>query len=139
VAGYGNPCPCGGHGCLETIASARAVADRYARRTGRVLPAAEVAELVRRGDPDAAEVWAQAVAALADVVAGCVAVFDPAAVVLGGGLARSGDLLLAPLRAALRERVTLGPPPPVAVAALGDRAALVGAGLLAARAAGRRP
>jgi glucokinase len=137
VAGHASPCPCGGRGCLETVASARAVADRYARRTGTKLPgAAEVADLVRQGNPAAAEVWAEAVAALADVLAGCVATFDPAAVVLGGGLAKSGDLLLAPLRAALQEQVTLGPPPPVTVAALGDRAALVGAGLLAGRAAG---
>lgn len=137
VAGHVAPCPCGGHGCLETIASARAVADRYARRTGNQLPgAAKVADLVRRGDPHAAEVWAEAVAALADVLAGCIAMFDPAAVVLGGGLAKSGDLLLTPLRAALQEQVTLGPPPPVTAAALGDRAALVGAGLLASRAAG---
>jgi glucokinase len=138
VAGHGQPCPCGGHGCLETIASARAVADGYARRTGNRLPgAAEVADLVRRGDRAAAEVWAEAVAALADVIAGCVAVFDPAAVVLGGGLAKSGDLLLTPLRAALQEQATLGPPPPVTAAALGDRAALAGAGLLAWRAARR--
>jgi len=136
VAGHAAPCPCGGHGCLETVASARAVADRYGRRAGRVRPgAAEVADLVRHGDPDAAGVWAEAVAALAEVLAGCAAAFDPAAVVLGGGLAKSGDLLLTPLRAALAARSTLGPPPPVTVAALGDRAALIGAGLLASRAA----
>jgi glucokinase len=108
------------------------------------LSAAQVAELVKRGDPDAVAVWSDAVEGLAEVLAGCVAIVDPAALVIGGGLAKSGEQLLAPLRSAVAERLTLGPPPPVAVAALGDRAALVGAGLLArqafedARGAGRR-
>ena len=95
------------------------------------MTAAEVADLVEQGDPDAVAVWTEAVEALAEVLAGCVAMVDPAAIVVGGGLARSGELLLAPLRAALAARVAFGPPPPVTAAALGDRAALVGAGLLA--------
>jgi glucokinase len=135
VAGHADPCGCGGHGCLETVASARAIAARYARRTGAVPPvsAAEVARLVRLHDPDAVTVWAEAVDALSEVLAGCVTALDPGSVVLGGGLALSGELLLAPLRSALASRVTLGPPPPVTVTALGDNAALVGAGLLAKR------
>jgi glucokinase len=140
VAGHDDPCACGGLGCLETVASARAVAARYARRTVRdrrrgPLTAAEVTSLVERQDPDAVAVWTEAVSALADVLAGTVSTLDPAAVVLGGGLAKSGELLLAPLRAALAQRVTLGPPPLVTVASLGDNAALVGAGLLARQAA----
>jgi glucokinase len=136
VAGQADPCGCGGHGCLETVASARAIAARYERRAGRSpVSAAEVASLVERGDPDAGAVWAEAVEALAQALAGCVAVLDPAAVVLGGGLAKSGELLLAPLRAALGGRVTLGPAPLVTGAALGDRAGLIGAGLLARQAA----
>jgi glucokinase len=166
VRGHDDPCSCGGVGCLEAVASARAVAVRYGRRAasrpgagprqgagpgqgaGRAaavpLSAAQVAELVKRGDPDAVAVWSDAVEGLAEVLAGCVAIFDPAALVIGGGLAKSGEQLLAPLRSAIAERLTLGAPPPVAVAALGDRAALVGAGLLArqafedARGAGRR-
>lgn len=144
VCGHDDPCPCGAAGCLETVASARSIAARYARRLGRgpgadasAAPtaaqptAALVADLVQRGDADAVAVWADAVEALAEVLAGCVAMVDPAAIVIGGGLARSGELLLAPLGKALKARLAFGPPPPVTVAALGDRAALVGAGLLA--------
>jgi glucokinase len=136
VAGHADACGCGGRGCLETVASARAIAARYARRAGAApVSAVEVAKLVKLHDPDAVAVWAEAVDALAEVLAGCVTALDPGALVLGGGLALSGELLLAPLRSALEPRVTLGPPPPVAVAALGDNAALVGAGLLAKSAA----
>jgi glucokinase len=135
VHGYTDPCPCGGNGCLETVASARSIAARYARRGGGGgLTAAQVADEVKSGNPDAIAVWTQAIEALAEVLAGCVAMLDPGAVVLGGGLAKSGPQLLVPLRAALAARVTLGPPPPVTITELGDRAALVGAGLLAERA-----
>jgi glucokinase len=137
VAGHADPCGCGGHGCLETVASARAIGARYTWRAGAAAPvsAVEVAKLVKLHDPDAVAVWTEAVDALSEVLAGCVTALDPGALVLGGGLALSGELLLAPLRSALESRATLGPPPPVAVAALGDNAALVGAGLLAKRAA----
>jgi glucokinase len=150
VRGHHDPCSCGGVGCLETVASARAVAARYGRRApsrlgvgpgpgagaAAVVPlgAAQVAELVERGDPDAVAVWNDAVEGLAEVLAGCVAIVDPAALVIGGGLAKSGEQLLGPLRSGLQERLTLGAPPPVALAGLGDRAALVGAALLARRA-----
>ena len=131
VAGHDEPCPCGGRGCLETVASARAVAARYLRRTGRALSAADVAGQARRADPDAVAVWDEATLALADVLAGCAGLLDPAAIVIGGGLAESGGQLLDPLRAALAARLHLGDPPLVTRAALGDRAALIGAGLLA--------
>lgn len=131
VAGQDEPCPCGGRGCLETVASARAIAVRYQRRTGRTLSAADVADRARLADPDAVAVWDEAVLALAEVLAGCTGLLDPAALVIGGGLAESGDQLLVPLRAALLPRLYLGEPL-VTGAALGDRAALIGAGLLAA-------
>jgi glucokinase len=144
VRGHHDPCLCGGAGCLETIASARAIAARYGQRAASrpgagpaaamVLSAAQVAELVKRGDPDATAVWTDAVDGLAEVLARYVAIVDPAALVIGGGLAQSGEQLLAPLRIALQQRLTLDRPPPVTVGALGDRAALVGAGLLARQA-----
>jgi ABC-type tungstate transport system substrate-binding protein len=63
----GEPCGCGGRGCVETVASAAAIARRYAARTGRpVAGAAAVAARVRKGDPDAVAVWEEAVGALAE-------------------------------------------------------------------------
>ena len=45
--GHGEPCACGGSGCLEAIASAAAIARRYAARTGR--PVAQPAVVGPRG------------------------------------------------------------------------------------------
>jgi len=52
-------------------------------------------------------------------------------VLLGGGLAESGETLLAPLRADLDSRLTFQRRPRLAKAALGDRAGCLGAACLA--------
>ncbi|MGW7056092.1 ROK family protein [Streptomyces sp. NPDC054887] len=133
----GEPCTCGARGCLETIASAAAVAAGYIARSGRrVEGAAEVASLVAQGDADARAVWDRAVEALATVLATATTLFAPEIIVLGGGLAEAGGLLLDPLRASLAQRLTFQRPPKLAVAALGDMAGCLGAGLAAWQAVG---
>ncbi|MEU6351912.1 ROK family protein [Streptomyces sp. NPDC047072] len=132
--GADGPCGCGGRGCVETVAAARALSARYSALTGRTTDAAHVAEAVRAGDPAATGVWDTAVEALASAFGTAALLLDPAAVVIGGGVAAAGDLLLTPLRAALARHVPFGPLPPLLPAELGDRAALYGAALLAAEA-----
>lgn len=128
-AGHGRPCVCGRTGCLEAIASAAAISRAYAEQTGQPATAAEVAARVGRGDLAATRIWQEAVEALATTLAPCVTLLAPDAVVIGGGLAGAGDLLLRPLRRALERRT------PVEVdvrpAALGTHAGCTGAGLLA--------
>lgn len=134
----GEPCGCGGRGCLETVASGAALARRYAARAGRpVAGAAGVAERVRAGDPHAEAVWADAVAALAQGLAAAVALLGSRLVVVGGGLASAGDLLLRPLTETLLARLSPGSTqvPRLVLAALGDRAGCLGAALLARGAA----
>ncbi|MFC1406530.1 MULTISPECIES: ROK family protein [Streptacidiphilus] len=129
----GELCGCGGLGCLETVASASGVAAGYVRAGGAPgSTAAQVAAAVRAGDPVAGKVWAQAVIALADALATCVTVLAPQAVAVGGGLAQAGELLLAPLREALSERLKpFQPSPSIVAAELGSRAGCLGAGLMA--------
>ncbi|TQF01442.1 ROK family protein [Kitasatospora acidiphila] len=128
----GEPCPCGGRGCLETVASAAAIARRYARRTGT--PAVSAKEVSRRaadGDTEAAAVWQEAVEALADGLSAAITLLDPERVVIGGGLALAGAPYFDALRAALAERLTFQASPPVVPAALGHQAGCLGAALLA--------
>jgi ABC-type tungstate transport system substrate-binding protein len=133
----GEPCGCGGRGCVETVASAAAIARRYAARTGRpVAGAAAVAARVRKGDPDAVAVWEEAVGALAEGLAAAVTLLAPRLVVVGGGLAGAGELLLRPLAELLRLRLSprSARMPRLVGAALGDQAGCLGAALLARRA-----
>lgn len=131
--GHREPCACGGTGCLETIASASAIARRYTARTGRpVRGAAEVAKAVQDGDSDARVVWEEAVDALALALSWSASVLAPEAVVLGGGLSTAGDLLCTPLAERLAARLTFQRVPKLVRAELGSRAGCQGAALLAA-------
>ena len=136
----GEPCGCGGRGCLERVASAAGIARRYSARTGtEVAGAADVAGRVRAGDPVARAVWDEAVAALVAVLHTSVTLLGPEVVVVGGGLAEAEDLLLGPLEAQLDKRLTFQRQPRMVRAALGDQAGCLGAALLAWRSAGDPP
>ncbi|WP_344440900.1 ROK family protein [Kitasatospora nipponensis] len=126
----GAPCGCGARGCLETVASAAAVAGAFTARSGRSVDGADqVAALLALGDPNAEAVWRRATEALADALAIATTLLAPELIVLGGGLAEAGELLLTPVRAALAERLTFQRQPAVVRAALGDEAGCLGAGL----------
>ena len=131
ATGGGQQCVCGATGCLEAVASAAAIVRRYRDRTGRdVQGAGDVARLAEHGDPDATLVWSDAMDALATAVAWLAAVVAPEIVVIGGGLAESGDAVLEPLRRRTEARLTYQRRPRIVRAALGDRAGCLGAGLL---------
>lgn len=127
----GPPCPCGGVGCLEVIASAAAVGREYASRTGRSADAEEVARLVVLEDPVAVAVWDRAVSALARAVVATVTLTGIELVLVGGGLAQSGETLLAPLRAEIEALRTFQRPVRLVAPALADWAGCLGAACLA--------
>lgn len=142
--GHDEPCACGGRGCLEAIASAAAICRRFTARTARtgrtgrtaragrpVAGTADVAELVRRGDGDAAAVWDEAVGGLAVAVAAYVTLLAPEVVVIGGGLCAAQDLLLPSLDARLAGLLAFQRRPRLVAAAFGDKAGCVGAALQA--------
>jgi glucokinase len=145
----GPPCPCGRRGCWERFASGSGLG-RLARDAAAAGQAERVvalaggdAEDVRgehvtmaalEGDTDAVAVLRQFAWWVALGVANLVNILDPEVVVIGGGLAEAGELLLAPTRQAYAGLV-LAPEhrPPVRVvgASLGADAGAIGAGLLA--------
>jgi len=131
--GSGLPCPCGARGCLETVASAAAIARRYTERSGQPVGGAlDVARRLALADWDATAVWDEAVDALALVLAMTAAVVAPELIVIGGGLSGAGDLLVKPLRQRVANRVTTPQLQPEMVRAeLGEQAGLLGAALLA--------
>jgi glucokinase len=128
----GPPCPCGGRGCLEAVASGYALA-----RDGAPLGLPDgrsVVEAARAGRRDAAALVERAGTALGRAVATWSALLWPQRVAVAGGLAAAGDLLLEPARL---ELARVGVPYIVSEvelvpAELGADATLAGAGITAA-------
>jgi glucokinase len=96
----GPPCNCGNHGCLEAFARA----DRIAAACGTETAEAAVVA-ARAGDRQALEGMALIGRYLGIGIANMVVVLSPDRVVIGGGIAAAGDLLLEPIREELRRRV----------------------------------
>ncbi|GIH29612.1 sugar kinase [Acrocarpospora phusangensis] len=132
----GEKCACGQRGCLETYASAAALARRYAARTGDAATAKGIVERAA-SDGDAAAVLGDAVEALAISLASYTLLLDPSMIVIGGGLGEAGPALLDPLAERLAARLSFREPPPLRQSALGVRAGMMGAAILGWRAAGR--
>ncbi|GGO22190.1 sugar kinase [Micromonospora parathelypteridis] len=127
----GPRCGCGQLGCLEAVASAAAVGRRYGELARTPATAADVAARAAAGEELAGQVWRDTVDALADGLLTGQTLYDAEVMVIGGGLAEAGSVLIDPLRAALRARLTFHREPRLARAALGDRAGSLGAALLA--------
>ena len=135
-------CACGGHGCVETVAAGPRMA-QWARDHGWDAPAEadakELADAANAGDPVALRAFRRGATAVAAMIASVAAVCDLDLVVIGGGVAKSGPLLLDPLRDALGTyaRLDFLRGLRVVPAELGGDAGLVGAARLAVLADGQ--
>jgi glucokinase len=109
----GIPCGCGNRGCLERYVGRDGLL-RLARlamkgkqgslRRWEPLTPISLAEAARTGHPVAREVWERAGRYLGLALVGVVNLLNPDIIVIGGGIARAGRLLLDPARRIVRER-----------------------------------
>ncbi|WP_421732944.1 ROK family transcriptional regulator [Cellulomonas sp.] len=132
VAFPGELCRCGNRGCLDTVVGASALIDRLRVSSGP-LALRDVVQRAIDGDERCGKVVAEAGAMIGMVVAGLGVAVNPQLVVVGGELAETGELLLRPLREAVRRNVLLNQISPLEVvaASLGSRAEVIGALVLA--------
>ncbi len=93
-------CGCGNRGCLEAFARA----DRIAAACGTGT-AGEAVQAARQGDQQALDGLGQIGRYLGIGIANVITLISPDRVVIGGGIAAAGDLLLGPIREELRRRV----------------------------------
>jgi glucokinase-like ROK family protein len=137
----GDPCICGLRGCLATRVGSRALVARASALlpghpesplAGREVTIAAIEDAALVGDPLALRVVAEAADYLGIAVAGMLNLMNPARVIIGGGLARLGELLLSPLRRSIGSRTLLSSivPTEVVIGELGGRAVAVGAATL---------
>ena len=135
-------CTCGKRGCLEAIAGGWAIARkaREAVAAGKrtrlssftpieSITAKDVTAAARRGDLVAQQILSQAGYSLGMAIAGLINLLNPAVVVVGGGVAQAGDLLLEPIRQMVKDRGLKAAVPAVRItdAVLGRRSIGMGA------------
>jgi predicted NBD/HSP70 family sugar kinase len=115
------------------VRSARTAEDRSGDTQGPAAPdeldAAGVFARAASGDAIAASVVAEVVDALGELVVNIAAILDPEVIVLGGGMARSGQVVFSPLAERLASSVPY--PPRLVASTLAEQAVAQGAALLA--------
>jgi glucokinase-like ROK family protein len=122
-------CRCGSRGCLETVASARAIAEQLGASRGEPVSTQELLELTVNGDPAAARLIAEAGREIGVALAWLCNLINPDSVIIGGDLSAAGKLITDPVFESIRryaiasaaEQVTVVP------GVLGERAELLGA------------
>lgn len=126
VAEDGPACSCGNRGCLELYAGSRAIARSAGRETFR-----EVVGAAHAGDERARAALARAGTLIGLAIANVLIFLCPDRVVVGGGVAAAGELLLGPLRAEVERRARVAPLDRIELlpAALGADAGAIGAAL----------
>ncbi|GIG30313.1 ROK family transcriptional regulator [Cellulomonas marina] len=127
----GNICLCGSRGCLDTVVGARALIEPLRGSHGSLTLRDVIARTVQ-GDPGCTRVVADAGATIGYVVASLAMAVNPQCIVVGGELAETGEVLIGPMRDAIRQRVLLNQIAPLEVvpAQLGPRSEVMGALLL---------
>jgi predicted NBD/HSP70 family sugar kinase len=134
----GPRCPCGLTGCLGTFIGSEVLVGRAKNEVGG--PVENVGDIVRAaraGDAGARRIVADVGAHLGVAVASLMNVLNPAVVVLGGEITGVGELLLDPVRAAVRDRslATTFEGTSIITSNLGDKAIAVGGATMVLRAA----
>jgi predicted NBD/HSP70 family sugar kinase len=97
-------CRCGNTGCLEALASGRAVALALTEAGVPASSSADVVALVRSGNVVASHAVREAGRTIGGVLAACVSMLNPSVIVIGGNLADAGENLLAGIREVVYRR-----------------------------------
>jgi len=130
-------CTCGGAGCLEAYAASLALIADFRKRTNMptrdpAFGVKEIAQLAENGHAIAAQVIRRGAYFLGVGVASFLNLFDPAVVVIGGGVAQIGVTYLAEVERVARECAQASVrDTPIVPAMLGTHANLIGAAELA--------
>jgi len=144
----GLSCECGNIGCLETLASGTAMAREARKRitqgersslvemvAGKIedITAEKIGVAARAGDPLALDIIAEAGNYLGVGMVNLVNIFNPEMLIVGGGVAKVGDLLLDPARQVVKERTfqISAQAVRIVLAQLGDEAGVLGAAVFA--------
>jgi glucokinase len=141
----GPKCGCGSYGCMEALAAAPAITAMAVKAIRQSAGATKIFELAggdlnrvspkivaqaaSEGDPHAMEIMNRAGFYIGVGIANLLAVLCPDCVVIGGGIAKAGEVLFAPIRKTLKATVHTAPlrKTKIVPAKLGTDAGVIGA------------
>lgn len=144
----GVPCNCGKNGCFEVYGSAialkretREMAEKHPESLIWQMCENDLQKIGGRTAFDAADMGDETgkiicdtyISYLAEGISGIINIFRPDAVIVGGGVSNQGDSLFDPLNEKVKNLCYAHnnvPVPPVRKASLGNKAGIIGAGLL---------
>jgi glucokinase len=139
----GPACGCGNYGCLETYASGPAIAAMGMKAVAqglttnitalcehdlnRITPKL-IADAAQVGDEIAKDIYEKTGFYIGIAAANVCAALGPRRIIIGGGVAKAGELLLDPIRRTVRERVHIMPVDQVEIvpSQLGDNGGIIG-------------
>ncbi len=142
----GEQCPCGSRGCLEVYTTGPWLARHYQRaleQAGQTTGDSQqpitgelVTQLAAQGDPIASKIMARAGEALGIAVASMAMVLNIELYVIGGSVAKAGDLLIEPARQTVPRYSfrAVGSQVQIVASELGDDGPILGCGWLARQA-----
>lgn len=129
---------CGQRGCLETVASGGAVAKLWPSANP---PMPDLIRKARQGDGHANDVLTMVAHAMGDTIQIVAQAYDPQRIIIGGGMAKTGDALIEVIQAELSRRAegcrfltTLDIASNIRIAAMDQPIGAIGAALAAKRA-----
>lgn len=137
-------CGCGDTGCLEAYASGPAIvamaeeyikggkSTKYRELANPDITPYVVAEAAKQGDAIAKRIFATMGKYIGIGLASVVNLLNPEKIIIGGGVADAGDILLKPIEKSLKERAMpiAGSSVEIVPAQLGNTAGVIGASLL---------
>ncbi|HOV30106.1 MAG TPA: ROK family protein [Anaerolineaceae bacterium] len=150
---HGPICGCGNNGCVETLASGPAIAAMGLKAVvqgqktiiGEMvnydlnkITAHVIAKAAEAGDEVALSIWNEVGSNIGVAVINAALVVGPKRVVITGGVAAAGELLLHPIRETLRKRMIVMPADKIEIVqgSLGDNAGIIGLAVWAAHGGG---
>lgn len=126
----GEQCTCGRQGCIEAYVSASALIKFARRATGEELNGKQIFERAKAGDAKLKAVVDKYISDFGLAVSNVANLYNPEAILLGGGVCAQGEVLTRPLEESLKQNVFGGAHrelPKIVIASLGNEAGMIGA------------
>jgi glucokinase len=129
---YGRKCACGQKGCLEAYIGEKGIRKTAFEFFKKRIDTITLYNMARKGDEKAIETWKETGKYLGIGLANIVDMFNPDVIVIGGGIASAGELLLNSAKSEMRKNILSlsAKKTQVLKTKLGEYAGAIGAGLL---------